>query len=63
LFAGTDDTTPGEWEQNGYYFIQTEGQEANTLYTVPLSLVRALSVKENDDGEKLALIQYQYGRF
>jgi hypothetical protein len=63
LFAGTDDTTPGEWEQNGYYFIKTEGQEANTLYTLPLSLVRALSVKENDDGEKLALIQYQYGRF
>jgi hypothetical protein len=55
--AGGQDTTPGQFEKNSYYFIQTEGVEVEG-YLLPLSLVRCLNA--SDEG-RIARVEYQHG--
>ena len=55
--AGGQDTTPGHFEVNSYYFIQTDG-EPSAEYELPISLVRCLTVRE---GGQVASVEYQIG--
>lgn len=56
LTLGVHDVTPGQFEKDGYYFIKTEGEEAEG-YHLPLSLVRVLKVKHDGTAD----VEYQYG--